>query len=172
MPKIFLTGTAILTQLTEMEPQRCDKQRQWSANVFAELPRRSALKTGGPNMPRKTKLQVVQPKPPAPTDRATVLRGQIEKLEAALVKAEAHYWNAIGSLARDGVAVVVEVGDSHGKMHKKLRVNAAVRIQREAERTVDELREKLTGLRNELATVVGGQDGWDAFTATGGSNGN
>lgn len=120
---------------------------------------------------KETKLKVV-PTPPVVTDKATVLRGQIAKLEAALAKAEAHYWNAISSLARDGVAVVVEVGDSHGKLHKKLRVNAAVRIQREAERTVDELQQKLTGLRNELATVVGGQDGWDEFTATGEANGN
>src|ERR1700723_1111931 len=115
---------------------------------------------------KETKLKVVA-KQPVVTDKAAVLRGQIAKLEAALAKAEAHYWNAIGSLARDGVAVVVEVGDSHGRLHKKLRVNAAVRIQREAERTVDELQQKLTGLRNELATVVGGQDGWDEFTATG-----
>jgi hypothetical protein len=122
-------------------------------------------------MPRKTKLQLVKPKHVV-TDKATVLRGQIAKLEAALAKAEAHYWNAISSLARDGVAVVVEVGDSNGKLHKKLRVNAAVRIQREAERTVEELKDKLTGLRNELATIEGGTDGWDEFTATGENNGN
>jgi prefoldin subunit 5 len=116
----------------------------------------------------KTDLQVVrQPKKPKAKSPTAVLRTQLASLNAALKKAEAHYWSAINSLASDGVGVLVDVGDSNGKTHKKLRVNPAVRVQREAERTIEELKEKIAALKNELAQLEGDNDGWSTFNSAG-----
>lgn len=117
---------------------------------------------------KETKLKVVETAgvPESPEAR---LRSQLASLGAALAKAEAHYWNAIHSIASDGVGIMVEVGDSHGKTHKKLRTNPAVRVAREAERTVDELKAKIAALKNDLAQLEGEADGWTEFNA--GQNG-
>ena len=118
-------------------------------------------------MPRQ-KLQVVcPPKKERAKSPAAVLREQITSLEAALAKAEEHYWSAISSLASKGVGIVVQVADSNGKTHDKLRVNPAVRVQREAERTIAELKTKIAALGNELAQIEGDSDGWNAFNAAG-----
>jgi hypothetical protein len=117
---------------------------------------------------RKSSLRVVPPpKTEKPKSPKALLREQLASLEAALAKAQEHYWNAINSLASKGVGVVVQVADSNGKTHDKLRVNPAVRVQREAERTVEELKAKITALTNELAQLEGGDDGWNAFNAAG-----
>jgi hypothetical protein len=84
-----------------------------------------------------------------PEDPQSELQDAREALEAM----KQNMRQATQQIAEKGLMVATQISDSHGKFTEVLRVNPAIKVQREAMRAIKSLKRQIVDLHEEIKAI-------------------
>ena len=80
-------------------------------------------------------------------------KSELEDSREALAAMKQNMRQATQQIAEKGLMVTTQIADSHGKFTEVLRVNPAVKVQREAMRAIKSLKRQIVELQEEIKAM-------------------
>src|SRR6266478_7670851 len=80
-------------------------------------------------------------------------QSELEDAREALEAMKQNMRQATQQIAENGLMVVTQISDSHGKFTEVLRVNPAIKVQREAMRAIKSLKRQIVELQEEIKAM-------------------